>query len=71
MSDAISRLLIVDDDPELLHFLLDELSGAGHQCSGCDNGQDALLRLRQASPTAWLAVAQAEQVATFGPRSPL
>ena len=39
MSDAVSRLLIVDDDPELLRFLLDELSGAGHQCSGCDNGR--------------------------------
>ena len=49
MSDAISRLLIVDDDPELLRFLLDELGEAGHHCSGCDNGQDALLRLRQES----------------------
>jgi two-component system response regulator MprA len=43
VSDAISRLLIVDDDPELLRFLLDELGEAGHHCSGCDNGQDALL----------------------------
>jgi two-component system response regulator MprA len=49
VSDAISRLLIVDDDPELLRFLLDELGEAGHHCSGCDNGQDALLRLRQES----------------------
>ena len=49
MSDAVSRLLIVDDDPELLRFLLDELSGAGHLCTGCDNGQDALLSLRQQS----------------------
>ena len=49
MNDAISRLLIVDDDPELLRFLLDELGEAGHHCSGCDNGQDALLRLRQES----------------------
>jgi two-component system response regulator MprA len=49
VSDAISRLLIVDDDPELLRFLIDELSGAGHQCIGCDNGQDALLCLRQQS----------------------
>ena len=44
MSPEQSRLLIVDDDPELLRFLIEELSGAGHQCSGCDNGQDALLR---------------------------
>ncbi|MDC0310198.1 response regulator transcription factor [bacterium] len=49
VNDAISRLLIVDDDPELLRFLLDELGEAGHHCSGCDNGQDALLRLRQES----------------------
>ena len=47
MSPEPSRLLIVDDDPELLRFLLDELGEAGHQCSGCDNGQDALLCLRQ------------------------
>jgi two-component system response regulator MprA len=49
VNDAVSRLLIVDDDPELLRFLLDELSGAGHHCTGCDNGQDALLSLRQES----------------------
>ena len=47
MSDPPSKLLIVDDDPELLRFLMDELSGAGYQCIGCDNGQDALLRWRQ------------------------
>ena len=47
MSPEQSRLLIVDDDPELLRFLIEELSGAGHHCSGCDNGQDALLRWRQ------------------------
>ena len=44
-----ARVLIVDDDPELLRFLIEELSGAGHQCSGCDNGQDALMRWRQES----------------------
>ena len=47
MSPEPNRLLIVDDDPELLRFLIDELSGAGHQCIGCNNGQDALLRWRQ------------------------
>ena len=49
MSPEPSRLLIVDDDPELLRFLMEELSAAGHQCFGCDNGQDALLRWRQES----------------------
>ena len=47
MSPEQSRLLIVDDDPELLQFLVEELSASGHQCFGCDNGQDALLRWRQ------------------------
>ena len=47
MSEQAARLLIVDDDPELLRFLVDELGDAGYCCSGCDNGQDALLRLRQ------------------------
>ena len=47
MSPEQSRLLIVDDDPELLRLLIDELSGAGHHCTGCDNGQDALLHWRQ------------------------
>jgi len=47
VSPEPNRLLIVDDDPELLRFLIDELSSAGHQCIGCDTGQDALLRWRQ------------------------
>jgi|TARA_X000000950_G_C13826604_1_gene624303 two-component system response regulator MprA len=47
LSPEPNRLLIVDDDPELLRFLIDELSGAGHHCIGCDNGQDALVKLRQ------------------------
>ena len=46
MGDVGNRLLIVDDDPELLAFLVEELGGAGHQCIGCDNGQDALVKLR-------------------------
>ena len=49
VDDTSSQLLIVDDDPELLRFLMEELSGAGHQCTGCDNGQDALVRLRTES----------------------
>ena len=46
--DNNQHLLIVDDDPELLRFLMEELDGAGHQCIGCDNGQDALLRWDEA-----------------------
>ena len=47
MAEASARLLIVDDDPELLQFLVEELRSAGHHCTGCDNGQDAFLYLRQ------------------------
>ena len=46
MEDAGNRLLIVDDDPELLAFLVEELQRQGHHCTGCDNGQDALVKLR-------------------------
>ena len=47
MTKEKSRLLVVDDDPELLRILMEELSEAEYICTGCDNGQDALLRLRQ------------------------
>ena len=48
MADApSSRVLIVDDDPELLRFLIEELSQQGLECEGANSGSDALLRLRQ------------------------
>ena len=48
MADASSsRLLIVDDDPELLRFLIEELSQQGLECDGACCGGDALLLLRQ------------------------
>lgn len=40
-------MLLVDDDPELLQLLFDELQGAGHRCVGVNNGQDALMHLRR------------------------
>ena len=43
MNDQPSRLLIVDDDPELLQFLLDEMRSADFHCTGFNNGQEALL----------------------------
>ena len=46
MGGVGNRLLIVDDDPELLAFLVEELQRQGHHCTGCDNGQDALVKLR-------------------------
>ena len=42
-----SRLLVVDDDPELLLLLNDELSQEGLSCSSANCGSDALLKLRQ------------------------
>ena len=49
MADASSsRLLIVDDDPELLRFLIEELTQQGLDCEGASCGGDALLLLRQA-----------------------
>jgi len=47
VSDATAKLLLVDDDPELLQFLREELEGAGHGCIAVASGQDALLELRQ------------------------
>ena len=47
MNEEPRRLLIVDDDPELLQFLLDELRSADFDCTCFDNGQEALLHLRQ------------------------
>ena len=48
MADAPnSRVLIVDDDPELLRFLIEELTEQGLHCDGANCGGDALLQLRQ------------------------
>ena len=50
MADApASRLLIVDDDPELLQLLHEELSESGRDCQVANCGGDALLLLRQQS----------------------
>ena len=47
MSEVGTRLLIVDDDPKLLELLMEELQQEGHQCTSCNNGQDALILLRK------------------------
>ena len=47
MNDATAQLLLVDDDPELLQFLSEEMEGAGYACVAVATGQDALLQLRQ------------------------
>ena len=48
-SSSVSRVLVVDDDPELLQFLKDEFTQQGLDCSSTNCGSDALLRLRQES----------------------
>ena len=48
MADApSSRVLIVDDDPELLRFLIEELTEQGLHCDSVNCGSEALLQLRQ------------------------
>lgn len=41
------RLLIVDDDPELRHFLRAELESEGYDCAEAGNGQQALQQIRR------------------------
>jgi len=40
-----ARILVVDDDPLLLQWLIDALASEGHQVDTADNGRDALQRL--------------------------
>ena len=47
--ESPGRVLVVDDDPELLRFLQDEFSQQGLDCSSTNCGGDALLKLRQES----------------------
>lgn len=49
LNNTTAPLLLVDDDPELLLFLKEELEGAGHDCMAVGSGQEALLQLRQQS----------------------
>ena len=47
---AASRLLIVDDDPDLRAFLSGELTAEGHLCELAATGQEAMLKLRRDPP---------------------
>ena len=47
MAAERARLLIVEDDPELLKLLHDALTAAGFICHQAADGRDALLQLRQ------------------------
>ena len=47
MASEAERLLVVDDDPELLKLLQQALRDAGFHCDKAGDGRDALLQLRQ------------------------
>ena len=47
MASERERLLVVDDDPELLKLLQQALRDAGFHCDKAADGRDALLQLRQ------------------------
>ena len=47
IQETPTRLLVVDDDPELLRFLLEEFSSENTECVAANCGSDALKHLRQ------------------------
>ena len=47
LQETPTRLLVVDDDPELLRFLLEEFSNKNTECVATNCGSDALKHLRQ------------------------
>lgn len=48
--DAGARILIVDDDPDMLHLIGVRLSAAGYQVTQADSGEAALISFRQQRP---------------------
>jgi twitching motility two-component system response regulator PilH len=47
---AIKRILIVDDSPTERHVLNDMLTKAGYEVVSSDNGEDAILKAKNARP---------------------
>ena len=45
-----ARILVVDDDPDMLHLISLRLSAAGYQVSAADSGEAALLSFREQRP---------------------
>ena len=51
-SSSASRVLVVDDDPELMQFLQDEFTQQGLDCSSANcGGTEICLRLRSSGDT--------------------
>ncbi len=46
----MSRVLVVDDDPEILALLMDAVEAAGYEVDHAVNGQDALERVSEQVP---------------------
>ena len=47
---TIKKILIVDDSPTERHVLNDMLTKAGYEVIASDNGEDAIIKARQAKP---------------------
>ena len=47
---AMSRVLVVDDDPEILALLMDAVESAGYEVDHAVNGRDALERVSERVP---------------------
>ena len=47
---SIRKILIVDDSPTERHVLNDMLTKSGYEVVASDNGEDAILKARQAKP---------------------
>jgi twitching motility two-component system response regulator PilH len=47
---TIKKILIVDDSPTERYVLNDLLTKAGYEVVSCDNGEDAIVKAKQAKP---------------------
>ena len=50
MIAPLGRLLIVDDDPDIVQMVVDYFTGAGFEVFGAHHGGDALMLAEQESP---------------------
>ncbi len=50
MENSDFKILLVDDEPDILEFLSYNLRKEGYQVTACDNGKDALFHAKQIIP---------------------
>ncbi|MBI4655293.1 MAG: response regulator [Elusimicrobia bacterium] len=46
----MSKILVIDDDIEILNLIKKALSDAGHQVDTCENGSDVMRAIRDTNP---------------------